>query len=78
MMTGNRMGRTMMLAVGLGAAMALLAAPVLAQQPPAPKRDDYDQVLERYLQAARTVAVTPDRSFTRNERRSACTPLTTM
>jgi len=63
MMTGNRMGRTMMLAVGLGAAMALLAAPALAQQPPAPKRDDYDQVLERYLQAARTVAVTPDNSW---------------
>jgi len=53
----------MMLAVGLGAAMALLAAPALAQQPPAPKRDDYDQVLERYLQAARTVAVTPDNSW---------------
>jgi flagellar L-ring protein precursor FlgH len=63
MMTGNRMGRTIALAAGFGTALALLAAPAFAQQPPAPKRDDYDQVLERYLQAARTVPSTPDNSW---------------
>jgi flagellar L-ring protein precursor FlgH len=60
MITGNRMSRTVALAVGLGVAFALLAAPALAQQPAAPKKDDYDQVLDRYLQAARAVPATAD------------------
>ena len=60
MMTGNRMGRTLVLAVCFGAALALLAVPAFAQQPVAPKKDDYEQVLERYLQAARAVPATAD------------------
>jgi len=73
MMTGNRMGRTLVLALGLGAALALLAAPAFAQQAvaqqasaqqaSAAKRDDYEQVLERYLQAARAVPSTPDNQW---------------
>jgi len=63
MMTGNRTGRTLMLATGLGAALALLAVPAFAQQPPAPKKDDYEQVLERYLQSARAVPSTPDTAW---------------
>jgi len=72
-MTGNRMGRTLVLALGLGAALALLAAPAFAQQAvaqqasaqqaSAAKRDDYEQVLERYLQAARAVPSTPDNQW---------------
>jgi len=60
MMTGNRMGRTIVLAAGFGVALALLVAPAFAQQPATAKRDDYDQVLERYLQAARAVPATAD------------------
>jgi len=68
MMNGNRMGRTLVLALGLGAALALLAAPAFAQQASAQqasaaKRDDYEQVLERYLQAARAVPSTPDNQW---------------
>ena len=73
MMTGNRMGRTLVLALGLGAALALLAAPAFAQQAvaqqasaqqaSAAKRDDYEQVLERYLQAARAAPSTPDNQW---------------
>jgi len=64
MTTGNRTGRTLALAAGVGVAIALLVTPALAQQPGAPqKRDDYDQVLERYLQAARAVPATPDNSW---------------
>jgi flagellar L-ring protein precursor FlgH len=62
-MTGNRTGRTVVLATGLGAALALLAVPAFAQQPPAPKKDDYEQVLERYLQSARAVPSTPDNAW---------------
>ena len=65
MMTGNRpiwigSARMLVLAAGFGVALALLAVPAFAQQPPAPKRDDYEQVLERYLQAARAVPATAD------------------
>ena len=65
MMTGNRpiwigSARMLVLAAGFGVALALLAVPAFAQQAPAPKRDDYDQVLERYLQAARAVPATAD------------------
>ena len=65
MMTGNRpiwigSARLLVLAAGFGVVLGLLAVPALAQQAPAPKRDDYDQVLERYLQAARAVPATPD------------------
>ena len=67
MRTGNRLwmssGRTIVLASGLGAILALLAVPAFAQQAQPPKRDDYDQVLERYLQAARAVPATPDNSW---------------
>jgi flagellar L-ring protein precursor FlgH len=62
MMTGNRR-------FWAGAAFALLATtPAAAQQATAspktvPKRDDYEQVLERYLQAARAVPSTPDNSW---------------
>ena len=50
MMTGNRplwigSARTIALATGLAATLALLATPAFAQQAPAPNRDDYDQVL---------------------------------
>jgi flagellar L-ring protein precursor FlgH len=67
MMTGNRLlwigsARTIALATGLASAMALVAGPAFAQAP-APKRDDYDQVLERDLQAARAVPSTPDNSW---------------
>ena len=66
MMTGNRMARTLVL--GSCAALALLAAPAFAQQAAAQqasaaKRDDYEQVLERYLQAARAVPSTPDNQW---------------
>ena len=65
MMTGNRpiwigSARMLVLAAGFGVALALLAVPAFAQQPPAPKRDDYEQVHERYLQAARAVPATAD------------------
>ena len=44
--------------------LALLAGPALAQTPPPPKRDDYEQVLERYLQAARAPRrPTPDTAW---------------
>lgn len=65
---GNRMGRTLVLALACGAVLALLAAPALAQQGAAQqvaaaKKDDYDQVLERYLQAARAVPATADNQW---------------
>ncbi len=65
MMTGNRpiwigSARMLVLAAGFGVVLGLLAVPAFAQQAPAPKRDDYDQVLERYLQAARAVPATAD------------------
>ena len=65
MMTGNRpiwigSARTLVLAAGFGVALALLAVPAFAQQAPARKRDDYDQVLERYLLAARAVPATEE------------------
>jgi flagellar L-ring protein precursor FlgH len=73
MMTGNRglwigSARTLVLAVVFGAALALLAVPAFAQQAATqqaamPKRDDYEQVLERYLQAARAVPTTPDNNW---------------
>ena len=68
MMSGNRMGLTLALALGFGAGLPLVATPALAQQPAArqvsvQKRDDYEQVLERYLQAARAVPSTPDNQW---------------
>jgi flagellar L-ring protein precursor FlgH len=56
------------LATGIGVALALLAAPAFAQQatvqPTAvQKKDDYDAVLERYLQAARAVPSTADNQW---------------
>jgi flagellar L-ring protein FlgH len=61
MMKRNRTGRLLVIGILFGAALALLAAPAVAQT--APKRDDYDQVLERYLQAARSTPATPDTSW---------------
>ena len=58
----NTMGRVLV-AGGLGAMLALLAGPALAQTPPPAKRDDYEQVLERYLQAARATPATPDTAW---------------
>jgi flagellar L-ring protein precursor FlgH len=63
MKTVTRTGRTIVLAAAGAAALALLAVPASAQDVPAPKRDDYEQVLERYLQAARAVPATPDNSW---------------
>ncbi|HEU5193433.1 MAG TPA: flagellar basal body L-ring protein FlgH, partial [Methylomirabilota bacterium] len=73
MMTGNRRfwtssARTLVLALVFGAVLALLAAPALAQQPAVQptavqKKDDYDQVLERYLQAARAVPASADNQW---------------
>ena len=64
MMRGNVTGRTVVVAMGFGAALALLAVPALAQAPaPVDKRDDYEQVLARYLQAARATTTSPDTSW---------------
>lgn len=72
MMTGTRRlwtGRVRMLVLALGSsAVLVLAAPALAQQTAAAqtapqKKDDYEQVLERYLQAARAVPSTPDNQW---------------
>ena len=68
MMRRNFVGRVMVLGMALAVVLALLAAPALAQTPaqappPAPSRDDYEQVLARYLQAARSTPATPDTSW---------------
>jgi flagellar L-ring protein precursor FlgH len=57
------MARVAVTGVALGVALALLAGPALGQTPAPQKRDDYDQVLERYLQAARNTTPTPDTSW---------------
>jgi flagellar L-ring protein precursor FlgH len=60
------MGRALVMGGLLGATLALLAGPALAQtqtQTPPPPKDDYDQVLARYLQAARNTPSTPDTSW---------------
>ena len=62
MMRRNTMGRVLVAGGLLGAMLALPAGPALAQAPP-PKRDDYEQVLERYLQAARATPATPDTAW---------------
>jgi flagellar L-ring protein precursor FlgH len=56
------MGRALVAGGLLGAMLALPAGPALAQAPP-PERDDYEQVLERYLQAARATPATPDTAW---------------
>jgi len=63
MMRRNTMGRALVAGGLLGAMLALPAGPALAQVPPPPKRDDYEQVLERYLQAARATPATPDTAW---------------
>ena len=63
MMRRNTMGRALVAGGLLGAMLALPAGPALAQAPPPPKRDDYEQVLERYLQAARATPATPDTAW---------------
>jgi len=62
-MRRNTMGRALVAGGLLGAMLALPAGPALAQVPPPPKRDDYEQVLERYLQAARATPATPDTAW---------------
>jgi flagellar L-ring protein FlgH len=62
-MRRNTMGRALVAGGLLGAMLALPAGPALAQAPPPPKRDDYEQVLERYLQAARATPATPDTAW---------------
>ena len=65
MMRRNGTGRALVVGFVLGTALALLAGPALAQNtsPSQPKSDDYAQVLQRYLQAARATPATPDTSW---------------
>ena len=65
MMRRNGTGRALVIGVVLGTALALLAGPALAQNASQsqPKSDDYAQVLQRYLQAARATPATPDTSW---------------